>query len=209
MPKHVCTEERFLKDVSDHAMTVICDIGVNRCIHFAAKKNAWNMHFTLITWPGHLCISGDMGTFVFYRLPDMFEFFRTRHQERLPINPHYWEEKCEADDRCMGGTREYDDERFKQCVKQDFDCAFEDSEDENAKARCWSAIKDEVLCAENEYEAHTKARDFEFEGFSFQDFWEHNLRSHTYHYIWCCYAIVWGIRQYDNAAKPDVEVSHA
>jgi hypothetical protein len=34
------------------------------------------MGFDVVTWPGHLSISGDMGCFVFTRVDDMFTFFR-------------------------------------------------------------------------------------------------------------------------------------
>ena len=36
-----------------------------------AAKNA-DGTFDIVTWPGYLCYSGDMGCFVFTRLPDMF-----------------------------------------------------------------------------------------------------------------------------------------
>lgn len=32
--------------------------------------------FDIVTWPGHLAISGDLESFTFTRLPDMFDFFR-------------------------------------------------------------------------------------------------------------------------------------
>jgi hypothetical protein len=38
-----------------------------------------------------------------------------------------------------------------------------------------------------------------FDAFEFSDFWEHDLTEYTYHYIWCCYAIAWGIAEYDKA----------
>jgi hypothetical protein len=29
------------------------------------------------------------------------------------------------------------------------------------------------------------------------DFWENNCQVHTFRFLWCCYAIVWGIQKYD------------
>ncbi len=69
-------EAEFLKDVSAHVMRVIRDDGAHRHLRFAAPTSSiyW---FDVITYPGELVITGDCGTYVFRRLPDMFEFFRT------------------------------------------------------------------------------------------------------------------------------------
>ena len=209
-----CTGKMFLKDVAGHKMTVLLDQGVHRSIRFAAEgKNSYFNHFVLTTWPWHLCISGDMGTFVFNRLEDMFEFFRTPSDKPgLYINTGYWEEKCEASDRRTNGTRVYDADRFKECVMD----RFKEHEFDNrkAKASCLEQLKEEVLYAENEYEAHTLASRFRFYAnpadefnrerhpdFELTDFWECELKEYTYHYVWCCYAIAWGIRQYDKAKE--------
>ena len=65
--KQSCTEERFLKDAAAHQMEVLRDDGVNRHLRFKNPESSayW---FEIITWPGTLCIDGDMGTFVFRRL---------------------------------------------------------------------------------------------------------------------------------------------
>jgi len=39
--------------------------------------------------------------------------------------------------------------------------------------------------------------DFEHDGFKFQDVWEIDMTAYSYHFIWCCYAIAWGIQQYE------------
>lgn len=87
-----CTFERFTKDVELHQLTVLKDDGLYRHLK-VAKPNSNAMHYNITTWPGYLCISGDMGCFTFYRLTDMFEFFRSTPGS---INPTYWEEKVQA-----------------------------------------------------------------------------------------------------------------
>jgi hypothetical protein len=73
------TEEVFLKDVEKHEMKVLLDNGLYRHLRFAATgQYSWNQWFEIITWPGKLAYSGDMGTYVFERIEDMFEFFRVR-----------------------------------------------------------------------------------------------------------------------------------
>ena len=91
------TEADFLKDVAAHEMEILRDDGVYRHIRFK-KPGTWCMHFDLVTWPGYLAYSGDMGCYVFSRLNDMFEFFRTdreylqRDGRQLCINLCYWSE---------------------------------------------------------------------------------------------------------------------
>ena len=45
-------------------------------------------------------------------------------------------------------------------------------------------------------------RYFEHEGFQFHDSWEWDNTSYTFRFLWCLYAITWGIRQYDAATTP-------
>jgi hypothetical protein len=205
-----CTEQEFLKDIAEHKMTVLLDNGPHRCLRFAASgERSWFNWFMITTWPGYLAISGDMGSFVFCRLEDMFTFFRPRSEHGLDINPSYWEEKCEAADR-HNGTEQYDADKFRRIVREVFDEFWNERSGKGKKKlmqECWQEIQDQVLCAENEYEAHQNTSQFEYSfdhpawgnsTFEFNDFWEHNLKSYTYRYLWCCYAIVWGIRQYDS-----------
>ena len=58
-----------------------------------------------------------------------------------------------------------------------------------------------LLSADNAHDAHRLAYEFECNGFRLQDFWEHDLTKPTFHVLWCMYAIVWGIQQYDLAAE--------
>lgn len=213
MSTNECTEERFLQDVADHRMTIIRDDGVHRHIRFS-KPETVCMHFDFITWPGYLCYTGDMGTYVFRRLEDMFEFFRKHPSDKatLPISPSYWEEKTEAVDRSgdEGRTREYSAEMFKASVREWVaDMAAGMGEEE--RTELLEAIEFDVLdSAEYGEEVARKAvYDFEWkqkdefgelkETDVFPDFQGQSFREFTYRYLWCCYALVWGIRQYDAA----------
>ncbi len=84
-------ETRFKKDVSEHQMNVIKNEGVYRHLTFQ-KPGTSVYYFEIITTPGLLTINGDMGTYVFSRLHDMFEFFG----DKQGINPSYWGEKLLA-----------------------------------------------------------------------------------------------------------------
>lgn len=195
-----CTEEQFRKDVSAHGMEVLLDNGIHRHLKFSAN-GSFNMHFDIVTWPGYLAISGDMGCFVFSRLRDMFDFFRS-DKPALEINCDYWAEKLESTKR-HGGAMVYDPDRFTEQVEQRVKDWIEECELTKEQAEeLRSEVREEVLCADdNEYDAHRNLSEFSLKlaghRFEFHDTWEWDLKAYTYHYVWCCFAIVWAIRQYD------------
>jgi len=198
---HECTEERFLKDVSKHIMTVELDQGVHRSIRFR-QPDTYNMSFRLTTYPGGLCFSGDMGTFVFERTEDMFAFFRQKpyKDEKVPINVGYWMEKCEAQDTRCDGMREFDPERLREQVRECWEEHFEDRQDSDEARECWEEIEREILGADpNLYRVHDALYGFKHGDFTFYDSWEWRLTRPTFRMIWCLYAISWGIQQYDAA----------
>lgn len=192
MSRHEPTEESFLKDVREHQIQVIRDDGEYRHVRFQ-KPGTYCMSFDLVTWPGYLAYSGDMGCYVFSRIRDMFAFFRGKPEGPLSINLGYWHEKVEAQAR-HDGVVEHSAERFRECV-------LEDSQDAPDDVK--QAIELEVLChADEEHEAWQAVMNFSHNGWRFQDFWEHKCTEYTYRYVWCCYALVWGIRQYDAVKVP-------
>ncbi len=187
------TEESFLRDVREHRMTVLHDSGLYRHVRFA-KPGTSVMQFDIVTWPGYLSFSGDMGTYVFSRLRDMFEFFRGSTVGPIEVNLGYWAEKCQAVDRDCG-MREYSPERFREQVESWLDNA-------EASSECRAAVRREVLCCadEGEHLARQAVERFESDdGFTFSDFWEANCSEWTARYVWCCYALSWAVRQYDAA----------
>ena len=207
------TEKQFLEDVANHKMAVIKDDGVHRHIRFS-RVDTMCMHFDLITWPGYLCYTGDMGTYVFTRLRDMFEFFRAdreyalRRKKLLGINPQYWGEKLEAVDK-HDGFKKFSEEKFDAAIRRYFVEWIRDHRDETSKEErreLWEAIESEVLCADEDsggYRKQCAAHDFGHQVnqrvyFRFQDFWETNVEEYSGRFMWCCYALAWGIQQYDD-----------
>jgi hypothetical protein len=186
--------ESFLRDVAGHTMAVMQDNGVYRHIRFRqASPASWNMWFDLVTWPGNLAIRGDMGTWVFSRVEDMFTLFRSRNRE-LRINASYWCEKVESESRFGGPSRKFDGESFKANVLLSLDgYGLEDEE----KQEITAVLQEEVFSLEDELSARKALADFEYNGFSFQDPWEIQGQGYSHHFIWCLHAIVWGIQQYD------------
>ncbi len=216
-----CSEERFLRDVAKHEMTVIRDDGVHRHIRFKQPDSS-NMFFDLVTWPGFLCYSGDMGTYVFQRTQDMFSFFR-KNGRLDGIDHRYWAEKIEAADRT--GVEKHSHDEFTRQINDWVDQQAEgdkpgDDEPEQlvlwaeAYAELRAEVESEVLSADsNEVRCFDAANDFQHAGdawqafhgpdakFEFTDFWEVDTKEYSPRFLWCCYALAWGIEQYDAAQR--------
>ena len=178
-------KDRFLEHVKDHSMSVELDSGLHRCIKFS-RGNSSVFYFRITTWPGHLCISGDMGTYVFARLPDMFEFFRG---DELKINPGYWTEKLQSIS-CFGSkegsVREFDAEGTLECVKDRLD----EDEDQINK---YSDQLEELANASDDNEALRIMENID----CLSDSWECLSAKLTFHIKWCLFAIRWAVMQYD------------
>jgi len=212
------TEADFLRDVAQHEMTILHDAGEFRHIQFK-KPGSSSFSFTITTFPGYPVMTGDMGSWVFTRLRDMFEFFRTDPERRtgLYINRGYWAEKLVATDsngRHSSGCEEYDPDKFRRAIYSEAlhlcreAASFGLTKDERwfllEKLKC---VRDAGL--DDEGEAYREVAEFGFDHkklshpLSICDFFEHNLKRWTYHYTWGCYAIAWAIQQYDAREKAD------
>lgn len=193
--------EHFEGDIAKHEMQVIRDDGVNRHIRFK-RPGTMAMHFDVLTWPGYLCYTGDMGTYVFSRLLDMFEFFRRRESsEPYRMDVRYWAEKLEAED-CADGSRRWSEKQFEKEVRAYFERATCD-EDEWPQARkdaLWAEIDEQVCTEASQGEAYAWAAlsKFDHEGFRFDD-WERDCKVWTHRFLWCCHALEWAIGTYDSA----------
>jgi len=201
--------ERFKKQVANHQLTIIKDEGTHRHLRFK-DPDTTNQYFDIITWPGTLCYNGDMGTYVFSRLTDMFEFFRGGH-DKYQISYSYWAEKLQALDK-QSGVSKFSPRLFKENIKDHFDSWAEslsggdgvyDSESEGLITNVWQQVEDEILyyADDNEHAAQQAAYDFSHSAHTslFQDFYEYDCTEYTYHFLWCCWALRWGIALYDDA----------
>lgn len=192
-------ERDFKKDVANHKMEILLDNGLYRHLYFRNPK-CFSMWFEIVTWPGKLAICGDMGDFVFRRIQDMFSFFRGEED-----NPNfgYWAEKIVADER-NGGHKYFSDDLFKQEVER---WAKDYSEDFTKKKKkdLMLSIQEEIFDWMDDLtpeEKYRRVMDFEYEGKNiFQDFWEVSCKEYTVQYKWCCHAIPWAIKMYDEAKE--------
>lgn len=178
-------ERRFLDDTLEHQMGIALNDGVFRHITFK-RPGSSAYHFNITTWPGYLCISGDMGCFVFSRLRDMFEFFG----EDKDINPQYWAEKLQAQNR--SGHKEFSEEKYQKILREQFELW--DFKNDTQKQEAWENIENELF-DENDIDAAYRYV-CQVTRQEFVNLWDHNFDDYTFHYLWCCYAIRWGIEKF-------------
>jgi hypothetical protein len=195
------SRDRFQRETAGHEMTVLHDDGLYRHLRFNAPGGGFNW-FDLITVPHALIYRGDGESFVFSRIEDMFEFFRSPAGR---IYPGYWAEKLTSS---PDAAKSYSEDLFRQHVAEAV------KECEGDFSGLGKAVEEEFFGEDSycntEYEetAREALNSFEYqpdgaEGdpFTFEDSWEWDLRGWDWWFLWACQAIVWGIAQYDAARQ--------
>lgn len=168
-------------------MKILHDDGLYRHIEMrqAGTRTNW---YDITTWPGTLCINGDMGTYVFSRIPDMFEFFELKDGG---INQGYWSDKCSASDSSSSIMV------YSATVARKVLLDWIEGEKERYPYLHDHVMSELLPRADDGEHAFREAVDqFEHEDFEFVDFWEVSLREYSHYYLWCCHAIVKAIAAY-------------
>jgi hypothetical protein len=207
--------KHFTAATKGHEMTVIVDQAVpdaegrpgspHRHLRFATPGTGlWA--FDLVTWPGHLAISGDVGSFTFRRLHDMADFFGGAH-----VNASYWAEKLVA------GTAEgsFSSERYVAEIARVLE-RYRPSHpscnalDAASYADLQEAVKRDLLDEMPPYveQAREQLADFVFyydgassrrNAFRFHEAWEMDMSGYDHRYLIACHAIQYGINRYRKA----------
>lgn len=201
--------ENFTKGTAAHQLTIIRDDGIYRHLRVSSPDSG-TYRFDIITWPGYLAITGDMGASVFSRVNDMFDFFRD-DDGHLGISPDYWAEVLDAND---GEVMEFSPENFERLIRDLYDehvkeHSGDDGERPEWADELWGALNTEVLSAESVDEAHYRMDSFRW-GLGARTFWfpdahdyGRSLLEYDRHLLWRMFAIAYAIRLYD-AAKAGV-----
>lgn len=191
---------RFMRDTAHHSVIIERDEGVYRHLIFKAPGTN-SYRFDIITWPGYLTVAGDMGTWTFSRERDMItHFFPAGTAEG--INPGYWSEKIEAGTH--GGREaicyDFDDEAFEKGLKEWLGAWQEDhNEDdiEKAEAVIQSLLNEGFRDASSAcYAVYNANWPMSVDGFEIAENIGYNLMKYSFHFLWICYAVVWGIERY-------------
>ena len=191
-------DTRVLIDTAHHRLEILRDDGVYRHLRMQQPGTSF-YYYDIITWPGYLTVTGDMGTWTFSRTFDMFRFFGGWTGE---INTGYWSEKLEA-----GAGRSahdllaqaYDHSAFCSSLKEwlseyfsddeedipDVDWDDESDEQDSDRARIREIVRE--LCREDFRELCTDL----------------TYKTYTTHFRWILFAITWAISKYHNTKLVD------
>lgn len=210
------TSSRFLLDTAFHRLEIIRDDGLYRHLRMQQPGTS-RYYYDVITWPGYLTVTGDMGTWTFSRIADMFEFFGDWEGG---INTGYWSEKLEAGAGCIARellAKEYDHDAFCRSLKESLRDYLEDSEDDEADDEDWddeddtpdsdkARVREVVreLCRagfNSDYEAYNAVYEADWpERFNAWDICDGlTFKTYTSHFRWILFAITWAIAKYHNA----------
>jgi hypothetical protein len=231
-PKTDPVFERFQQETAGHQMTILHEDGLYRHVRFAPPTSSF-CWFDLVTWPGTLAIKGGMGTFVFSRDTDMFAFFRATRPgsinadywaEKLPGGRDSAREYSEDALRVELAAilAEHEAEYSALVVRYQEKKATYDALPhgerwpyaargmrEPVEPKPVEEIRELIADYDDdgrlgyEPDARTLLGELESAGVT-SDTWELKLRKYTVFYLWCCYAIRWGIAEYDKARAVDV-----
>ena len=198
--------QRFLSDTTNHQMTVLRDDGLYRHLRFQVPGD-WAYRYDLITWPGFLAVTGDMGEYLFTRIDDMFSFFGAEQS----INPDYWSEKL-AGKGTSDQAHVFTVPAFQAVVLDWYRFYAEDLEPAEASA-LRAAIDNELLADDiapsNSHEGYQLLDSFNYGEHHITDCWEYNMTEFDSRFLWCCWGIVAGIKQYRENKLQPVEVQEA
>lgn len=164
-------QERIANDLANHTITFKHGCGMYR--HWRCQKPGdSNLYFDIITWPGSLCYSGDMGDYLFQRTEDMVAFMRS-----ACMSYSYAAEKCVAHD---GRVKEFREERFEAILAE----ALLDNPEHADKVQ---EIRDEYTNYSDKHDAMKAMYE--------SNIWDGcdmpSCEEYTYHFLWCLHAIKW------------------
>jgi hypothetical protein len=186
-----CTKAEFDKRTAEHQIEILRADGLYRHLRFR-KPGTGIDGFDFVTWPGFLAYAGDMGDYLFERSPDMLAFFRGGQGREPPLA--YWAEKCVAEDRDR--VKEYCPDRAREAIGEWLD-------DHEATPALRQEVDSEILSQldDGQDALLRNIGAFEHQGWSFQDFHEVDLTVFTFRFRFCCYALQWGVAQYDQHGR--------
>ncbi|GJL37539.1 hypothetical protein TUM17576_43590 [Enterobacter hormaechei] len=203
---------RFMRNTAHHNVIIERDEGVYRHLIFKAPGTN-SYRFDIITWPGYLTVTGDMGTWTFSREWDMVTHFFPAGTA-AGINPGYWSEKFESWVGCgrhESPCYEFDAQAFDKGLQEWLASYLDNGIDEDDAEEAKEAISELTgRDFSSEAEAFYALKDACFpRGVSAFDVSEGmgNMMTYSVHYLWICYAIVWGIERYNTSKLVDKTMS--
>lgn len=189
--------EQFKASTPDHELHILHNDGLYRHLRMKAPTTSiW--HWDVITWPGHLCIDGDIGDgHVFSREPDMIDFFamgiQSKHSDGSPwIDVRYWAEKLS---RGANTVKTYSGEAFLTHVRESL------ADRDLGPADIRRLLDDAEEVADYEHDAREWLNDRP--SLMGTDTWEWDLTDWDHHFLLSCYAIAHTVERIQNAERSE------
>lgn len=178
--------EKHLKD-RDYKMNILRDDGPYRSLEFK-HSDRMEGHFLITTWPGCLCITGDMGSFVFNHIDDTIGFFSGNK-----INPRHWSEKVVAQSIYSGGVKVFSNEIFTKDMLEIKQSRLSRADNDDSIKSINDAFEHIDKVSEI-YEAVVFVRGLNLTSLDPADLsWP---EEYTFHYLFACYAINFACNTY-------------
>lgn len=196
-------KERIVNDLKDHAITILHQHGLYR--HYRCQKpGTWVLGFDVVTWPGSLCYTGDMGEYLYQRTDDMIAFMRGS-----AMSYSYVAEKCVAHD---GRLKEWSEERFREVLAERLAESAEDG-GEFTVVRHGGSVKESVaekiVEIEQEYGNYQSRHDAEKAMYE-SGLWDGadmpSCEVWTVHFLWCLHALDWFCKNVGHAQLNSTEL---
>jgi hypothetical protein len=190
----------FQRDTRNHDLHIIHEGGPDNLVRYlrADRDGSSIYHFNIVTWPGYLSITGDMGSFTFARTRDMFNFFGEGR-----INEGYWSEKLQHPGGADAVAMEFDAEACSDHIRDDFRQWFADADRDARKAiipiarelmaRQFDSMEEALHGIDDETRYWDSA---EHGDHPWCEFWDHRCMGYRYDFLWCCHAITWAVKRY-------------
>lgn len=179
-------KERIVNDLAEHVITVKHNDGLYRHWRCGTPESS-NMSFHIITWPGSLCYTGDMGSYVFTRTEEMVAFMRTACHDY-----QYAAEKVVAG---RDEIKEWSEELFRQNladrIKDSDDGTFSVHTNRGREDRNVQEAVDEVIDDYEEYNDPSHAMSAMYESGLFDGGDLPSCKEYTFRFLWCLHAIKW------------------
>lgn len=182
------TEKEELEHLSTFldgcTLTVLHDEGQYRHLHVTPSdtRALWT-GFDVITWPGHIALTGDLGdgwVFTRYGQDDMAYWVSGTH----PSNYGYWAEKLVR--ACRSSPTEFSPKLFLRTLDE----YLRDQVDNSA----WQLFMDEAKSVEDTHEAITFLRGISLD---LPDLYEYiEFEDYTYSFKRACHQISWTVQTY-------------
>lgn len=173
----------FAEETAEHVMTVLHDDGPYRHLRFR-KPGTAIFGFDVVTWPGHIAISGDMGDTTMARIDDMISFVAKPGSDQISFG--YWVEKIVAND---GPKREWSQRLLEAQLRDSWreQCCDNDVDPESDLAtRWWNDLEDAILnagCDGDEHEQRAALDRFTGD-VELYETWEWDCSDLPFHLYW-------------------------